>query len=82
MDQPWMEGMQYKFLVIKVADVMDKLTQEQQNTLQATLDVIYTKKVENGENTENRYLVVNVDESYAEEVASVMKANGDWGSVE
>lgn len=78
MDPQWMNGMQCIYLVVPLVD-LDRLTEEDRGTLHTVLDKIHQDKLEKDENTENRYLVVNVSKPHAEEVADVMKAHDDWG---
>jgi hypothetical protein len=64
-----------KFIVIKKAD-LEFLPHYMRIDLSIILDEIEKKRSEQGRNPNNYYLVVNVDEPYAEEVLLVMRKNG------
>ncbi len=76
------EGMQNKFVVIKRTDVSNFLPPHQQEQLQEILKAIDINRIIGmGDPASiNSYLVINTDESYAEDVIDVLKMNGHWES--
>lgn len=76
------DGMKMKYIgILKVEGIEKHLTESQQNELLVLLDTI-----EIGRQNErklptycNKYLVINTDEPYADEVIEIMKRYGHWG---
>lgn len=73
------QGMEMKFTVIKNDDLETYLNDDERNTFYyLTEDKIgYTKELKGKK--PNTYLVINVDEPYADEVIEIMKRHGHWG---
>lgn len=69
-----------KFIVIKVEDVQDYLTEAGKEHLRELLNYIVAMRKQEGKNPNNKYLVVNVDEPYAPEIVELLKSNGHWGA--
>ncbi|UYX56065.1 hypothetical protein M3Y14_34350 (plasmid) [Bacillus thuringiensis] len=63
-----------KFITIKSSDVIEFLPEEDQNKLRQLLDIIAEGRQEAGKQAHNQYLTINVDESYSNQVANIMKA--------
>lgn len=74
-----LEGMKSKFTVIKNEDLETYLDSNERNTFYyLTEDKIdYTKELAGKK--PNTYLVINTDESYADEIIDIMKRHGHWG---
>ncbi|GLY11373.1 hypothetical protein [Pseudobacillus badius] len=84
-------GMKMKFIVVKNADVDEFLTKKEiiefHTFLTKIADRKYAKKCRTAHREagtdrfakENTYIVVNTDESYADEVIEIMKRYGHWG---
>ncbi len=64
-------------LVLKLSRIQEHLNAEELNEFVELLEVIYNRTVEAGEK-DHEYIVVNMDEPYAEEVVEVLKRNGHW----
>jgi hypothetical protein len=47
--------------------------------LKKTSELIRAGREKDGKNPNNKYLVINVDEPYADEVIEILKRNGHWG---
>lgn len=73
-----LEGMKEKFIVIKIDDAEEYLSIRGKATLSALLDVIQLRQKEDGKKL-NKYLVINTDEPYADEVVNILKKHGHWG---
>jgi len=69
----------HKFLTVKWDDVGNALTKEDLKQLDSLLGKIEDYREKENKNRANEYLVVNTDESYAEEVAFILQQNGHWG---
>lgn len=76
------EGMIMKYTVIKNKDIEDYLTDDERNTFYNLVEdtIGYTKDVLEARKKQNKYLVINTDEPYADEVIEIMKRNGHWGN--
>jgi len=72
-----LEGMSHKYTVFKNED-LKKLPLTTQTQIQLAGDMIVHNRVGEGK-TENIYVVINTDESYADEVIGILKRNGHWG---
>ncbi|MDU5945475.1 hypothetical protein P4H94_26775 [Paenibacillus macerans] len=79
---PQIPGMEMRFTVIKNEDVEKYLDARDKSELSRILWKIEQGRYEEGKEAVNKYLVVNVDESYAPEIIEIMKANKHWGSTE
>ena len=70
--------MKKKFTVFKDEDIMKYLDAEQLNAMEdIELTIGYGRKAE-GKKVNNTYLVINTDEPYAGQVASIMDKYGHW----
>lgn len=72
-----LEGFQKKFTVIKDNDIWNVDSVARTN-LECALDTINADRKKKGKK-ENSYLVINIDEPYADEVIEILKRNGHWG---
>lgn len=72
-------GMEMKFTVIKNEDIEKHLDDRDKSELSRILWKISQLRLQEGKNSENSYLVINVDEPYAEEVVDILKDFGHWG---
>lgn len=70
--------MKLKFIVIKKDDADKYLNEKGQETLNGILDIIFDSRSMDGKKI-NKYLVINTDEPYADEVIEILKSNGHWG---
>ena len=69
-----------KFLVIKRDDIKNYLSKEDVRKLLILISRLRVfKNCNSGKKIENVYLVINTDESYADEVIEILKRNGHWG---
>ena len=76
----WMKGMQNKFCgVIKHEDAVKYLNDEEKADFNYLCNKIERGRDKDGKRPVNAYIVVNVDEPYAEEVAAILKRHGHWG---
>jgi hypothetical protein len=73
------EGMAIKFTVIKNEDVSKHLNDSEVNMFSMLLSRVMAGRVFEGKKPENTYLVINTDESYAQEIINILKAHGHWG---
>jgi hypothetical protein len=76
-------GMQMKFTVLKNEDI-DKYINHGaavvfENILEYIFNTIKESRQLEGKNPVNQYLVINVDEPYADEVIQILKTHGHWG---
>jgi hypothetical protein len=72
------EGMKMKYVVAKIDDVNKYCSPLGRNRLVASMMEIRSGRTAENKK-ENNYLVINTDESYAEEVIEIMKRHGHWG---
>lgn len=71
--------MEMKYVVLKKDDILLYCTAaEEQGLRQATTSIMKGREAE-GKPAENRYLVINTDEPYADEVIEILKKHGHWG---
>ncbi|WP_340191415.1 hypothetical protein [Bacillus amyloliquefaciens] len=70
-----------KFIVLKMDDVKDHLTFEEQLFLGIFIDRINLCRETEGKAL-NDYVVINRDESYIDEVTDIMRKHGHWEGVE
>lgn len=73
------DGMQHKFHVIKEDDINNYLSEKERFALNHLKSVIALGRESDGKPNSNEYLVVNTDESYADDIIDILKKNGDWG---
>lgn len=62
-----------KFVVLKIDDVENYCSFEQQEQLMEICNEIHAGRLSHGKNDENRYLVVNNDEPYAGQVKALIE---------
>lgn len=74
-----LEGMVMKYTVVKNADVSAYLTEQERMVFASMLARVMSKRIFNGQAPENKYLVINTDEIYADQVIDIMKDHGHWG---
>lgn len=72
-----LEGMKMKYTIIKNSDI-ERLPLAEKGYLGVALNWINNKRFIEGKK-ENKYIMINVDEPYAEEVIEIMKRHGHWG---
>lgn len=72
-----LEGISHKYTVFKNED-LKKLPLTIQTQIQLAGDMIVHNRIGEGK-SENMYLVINTDESYANEVIEILKLHGHWG---
>lgn len=76
----WMQGMANKFCgVIKHDDAVKYLNDKDKADFNYLCNKVEMGRSRDGKRPVNAYLIVNVDEPYAEEVAAILKRNGHWG---
>jgi hypothetical protein len=73
-----LDGMKMKFTVLKHDDIIRYLDEKAKIELMACEVAITQLRAIEGRK-ENTYLVINTDESYADEVIEIMKRHGHWG---
>jgi hypothetical protein len=77
------DGMKEKFTVLKNDDLRGALQGVDNEDLRESFDDIlrmirmYREAIDKP--TNNKYLVINIDEPYADEVIEILKRNGHWG---
>ncbi|MEE4580558.1 hypothetical protein V2V06_21205 [Paenibacillus polymyxa] len=75
----WMQGMKNKFCgVIKHEDAVKYLNDKDKAYFNYLCHKIECGRKNDGKLPVNAYLVINVDEPYAEEVAEILKRHGHW----
>lgn len=74
-----LDGMVQKFVVFNQADINKYVPSWMLGGLRDITTEIEEGRRKDGKNLTNQYLVINTDESYAVEVASILKRNGHWG---
>ncbi|NEW05931.1 hypothetical protein GK047_07900 [Paenibacillus sp. SYP-B3998] len=67
-----------KFAVMKNYDIQRYLTDEKRSELHGAFEEIAINRHAEGKKP-NRYIVINTDEPYADEVIEMMKRHGHWG---
>lgn len=72
------DNMKMKYTVINNED-LKFLPKTQQLWLVNILGMININRMDRGKSPDNRYLVINTDEPYADEVISIMKKHEHWG---
>ncbi|MGG0170991.1 hypothetical protein [Paenibacillus dokdonensis] len=73
--------MEMKFTVIKNEDIEKYLDDRDKSELSRMLWKISQLRSVEGKRPDNAYLVINIDEPYAEEVVDILKEYGHWGHV-
>ena len=74
-----LSGMDFhKYIVIKQDDLYRYTSQEDQVDLARIIKTIRDGRGEEKKNTGNKYLVINVDVDYADEVVDILKKNNHW----
>lgn len=71
--------MEMKFIVLKTEDVKKHCTEKERLDLFESVQSIGKGRESEGKPVENRYLVINTDEPYADEVIEILKKHGHWG---
>ncbi|MGD6894306.1 hypothetical protein [Bacillus infantis] len=74
-----LDGMQMKFTVVKNDDIEKYLSKNDQEKLVDCLGQIKMSRALEGRGNA-KYLVINTDEPYADEVIEIMKRHGHWGN--
>ncbi|MDO3680411.1 hypothetical protein [Paenibacillus ehimensis] len=74
-----LDGMNYKYAVVKIADIDKLLNKEDKQKMYQILNTINEFREAAGKKL-NSYLVINADESYADQVIDILKENGHWGN--
>lgn len=73
-------GGKNKYVVMKIEDLIKYVKAPVKLALlDNDLDDIRTGREADGKKPVNEYLVINLDEPYAEEVIEIMKRHGHWG---
>jgi len=67
-----------KYIIIKQEDVTKHASEQDRTDLARILKNIRISRYKFNKNTGNRYLVVNVDVDYADEVVDILKKNNHW----
>lgn len=73
-------GGKRKFVVLKIEDLIKYVKSSfKLAMLDNDMEDIRKGREADGKKPVNEYLVVNLDEPYAQEVIKIMKRNGHWG---
>jgi len=67
-----------KYIIIKQDDLYRYTSQQDQIDLARILKAIRDGRIKEKKNTGNKYLVVNTDEDYAEDVIDILRKNNYW----
>lgn len=67
-----------KFWVFKSDDIDKYLSNGQYVQLVNISGTIGNERIKEGKNPDNKYMIINRDEPYAEEVLEIMKKHGHW----
>ncbi|WP_156290751.1 hypothetical protein [Oceanobacillus salinisoli] len=77
------EGLKRRYTIINERDVNKYLSQHTKDELRIALNtalqVIEDGRIEDGKKPYNNYVVINLDEPYADEVIEIMKHHDHWG---
>jgi hypothetical protein len=68
-----------KYIVVKGEDVHKYLYGAENENFFEALDIIEYCREKDGKKIDNEYLVINLDEPYANEIIEILKRNGHWG---
>lgn len=71
-----LDGVEMKYTVLKNEDVV---ACGMQYRLQAVSDLVTEGRKKAGKATDNKYIVINTDEPYIDEVVAILKRHGHWG---
>jgi hypothetical protein len=74
-----LSGMKMKFTVLKNEDIEKYVPQFMVKTLEDISKHIEDGRIKDGKSPNNTYIVINVDEPYAQEVIDILKRHGHWG---
>ena len=66
-----------KYIVIKQDD-LKYITEQDKINLCSIIKTIRDGRIEGNKNTGNKYFVINVDESYANDVVVILRNNNHW----
>jgi hypothetical protein len=64
---------EYKHLVLKWADLNASLTEEEKIWLEVIIHKNQLYRISQGKNSTNKYIVVNCDEPYAEQILNIVE---------
>ncbi|WP_059048703.1 hypothetical protein [Paenibacillus senegalimassiliensis] len=79
-ESAWLDGVAKKFCgVIKREDAVKYLNDKEKYDFHCLCNKIEMGRKRDGKHPVNAYLVINVDEPYAKEVADILKRHGHWG---
>ena len=67
-----------KYTVIKQEDMIKHASEQDRIDLARILKNIRISRYKFNKNTGNKYLVINVDVDYADEVVDILKKNNHW----
>ena len=67
-----------KYFIIKQEDMIKHASEQDRIDLARILKNIRISRYKFNKNTSNKYLVINVDESYAEDVVEILRNNNHW----
>jgi len=67
-----------KYIVIKQEDMIKHASEQDRIDLARILKNIRISRYKFNKNTGNKYLVINVDVDYADEVVDILKKNNHW----
>jgi len=67
-----------KYFIIKQEDMIKHTSEQDRSDLARILKNIRISRYKFNKNTGNKYLVINVDESYAEDIVDILKKNNHW----
>lgn len=74
-----LNGMVMKYVVLKTDDCDKYLWESQKEQLSEIVKEINECREHDRKTTNNKYLVINTDEPYADEIIEIMKRHGHWG---
>jgi 3'-phosphoadenosine 5'-phosphosulfate sulfotransferase len=74
-----MEDMKIKYTVIKNEDIYQHLGEVNQKKLALILKTINNGRALKLKKPNNKYIVINTDEPYADEIVEILKKNNHWG---
>jgi len=68
----------HKYVVIKQDDLYKHASEQDRIDLARILKNIRISRYKFNKNTGNKYLIINVDVDYADEVVDILKKNNHW----
>ena len=74
-----LEGFKHKFIVLKHDEYDRVTTPTERNHVVAIGEKIGKLRIEEGKTPYPKYLVINTEESYADEVIEILKRHDQWG---